>query len=123
MICVNALSKLKCNKRSVLENLVIALSPFAPHISEELWQILGHEESVILASYPQYNEAFIREKQHEYPIMINGKMRTKIKFDVNLPQKEIEKNVLDDEVVKKWLDGKSPKKIIIVPKRIINVVV
>ncbi len=123
MICVNTLSKLKCNKREILNDLVVALSPFAPHISEELWSLLGHHESVIYAKYPPYNEAYIREEQHEYPIMINGKMRTKIKFDVNLPNGEIEKGVLEDEIVRKWLDGKPPKKIIIVPKRIINVVV
>lgn len=123
MICVNTLSKIKCNKREILSDLTIALSPLAPHISEELWQLLGNKESIIYATYPKYNEAYIREEQHEYPIMINGKMRTKIKFDLDTPNDQIEKNTLEDEIVQKWLDGKSPKKIIIVPKRIINLVV
>ena len=123
MICVNTLSKLKCNKRAILSDLTIALSPFAPHISEELWQLLGNKESVIYTTYPKHNEAYIREEQHEYPIMINGKMRTKIKFDVNTPNDQIEKYVLEDEIVQKWLDGNAPKKIIIVPRRIVNVVV
>jgi len=123
MICVNTLSKLKCNKRTILSDLTIALSPFAPHISEELWQLLGNKKSVIYATYPKHNEAYLQEEQHEYPIMINGKMRTKIKFDVNMLNDQIEKCVLEDEIVRKWLDGNAPKKIIIVPKRIVNVVV
>lgn len=123
MICVNTLSKLKCNKRAILTDLTVALSPFAPHTSEELWELLGQKESVIYASYPEFNEEYIREEQHEYPVMINGKMRTKIRFEVSMPNAEMEKSVLGDEIVKKWLDGNAPKKIIIVPKRIINVVV
>lgn len=123
MICVNALNQLKCHKKEILEKLLVVLSPFAPHISEELWSKLGHEESIINASYPEFNAAFIREDEHEYPIMVNGKMRTKIKFSLDKNPKEIESVVLENDIVKKWLDGKSPRKVIVVPKKIVNVVV
>ena len=123
MICVNELTKLKCHKKEILEHLLVVLSPFAPHISEELWQTLGHEQSIIFASYPEFDESFIKEDEYEYPIMVNGKMRTKIKFALDKNPKEIEAEVLKNDVVQKWLEGKSPKKIIVVPKKIVNVVV
>jgi len=123
MICVNTLSQLKCHKKEILEKLLVVLSPFAPHISEELWEILGHDTSIIHASYPEFNEAFIKEDEHEYPIMVNGKMRTKIKFSLDKNPKEIEAEALENDIVKKWLDGKKPKKVIVVPKKIVNVVV
>lgn len=122
MICVNELTKLKCHKKDILEQLLIVLSPFAPHISEELWQALGHEKSIIFSSYPKFDESYIKEDEYEYPIMVNGKMRTKIKFPLDKNPKEIEAEVLANEIVQKWLDGKSPKKIIVVPKKIVNVV-
>ena len=101
----------------------MVLSPFAPHISEELWEKLGHGKSIIYALYPEFNSEFIREDEYEYPVMVNGKMRTKIKFSQDKNPKEIELEVLENDIVKKWLDGKSPKKVIVVPKKIVNVVV
>lgn len=123
MICVNALTQLKCHKKEILEKLLVVLSPFAPHISEELWEQLGNKESIIHAAYPEFNEAFIKEDEYEYPIMINGKMRTKIKFPLDKNPKEIETEALAHDIVVKWLDGKSPKKVIVVPKKIVNIVV
>ncbi len=123
MICVNSLTQLKCNKRKILEPLLKVLSPFAPHISEELWQTLGHSKSIIYEQYPTLNEDFIKEESHEYPIMINGKMRTKIKFALNLSNEEVQESVLENETVQKWVEGKIPKKIIVVPKKIVNIVV
>ena len=123
MICVNSLNQLKCHKKDILEQLLIVLSPFAPHISEELWNALGHQDSIIYAAYPDFDESYLKEDEYEYPIMVNGKMRTKIKFSLEMNPKEIEAEVLQDEVVQKWLDGKSPKKMIVVPKKIVNVVV
>jgi leucyl-tRNA synthetase len=123
MICVNSLNQLKCHKKEILEKLLVVLSPFAPHISEELWEKLGNKQSVIYAPYPEFNEAFIKEDECEYPIMVNGKMRTKIKLPLDKNPKEIEAEALKNEIVKKWLDGKSPKKVIVVPKKIVNIVV
>ncbi|GAA4427101.1 leucine--tRNA ligase [Pontibacter saemangeumensis] len=123
MICVNELTQLKCNKRAILEPLTIVLSPYAPHIAEELWQMLGHSESVSFASYPQWKEEYLAENSFEYPVSVNGKMRTKISFAVDTPREEMEKAVVQDEQLLKFLEGKSPKKIIIVPNKIINVVV
>jgi leucyl-tRNA synthetase len=123
MICVNELSALKCNKRDILELLVIILSPFAPHIAEELWGKLGHEGSVVNAKYPEYNEDYLVENSFEYPISINGKVRTKMEFALDMPKEDIEKLVLASEIVIKWTDGKPPKKVIVVPGRIVNVVV
>ena len=123
MICVNALSQLKCNKREILEPLTIVLSPFAPHIAEELWHLLGNQKSIVFSSYPKFNPEYLKENNHEYPIMINGKLRTKIEFPLDESNTIIEKSVMENEVVQKWLEGKPPKKIIVVPKKIINVVV
>jgi leucyl-tRNA synthetase len=123
MICVNELSSLKCNKREILEPLNIIISPYAPHITEELWSLMGHKDSIMNASYPEYNEMYIQEDSFEYPVSINGKLRTKINFNLDLPREEMERGILASEVVQKWLSGKEPKKIIIVPRKIINVVV
>lgn len=123
MICVNTLNQLKCNKKTILQELLVVLSPFAPHICEELWQVLGNERSIIFAEYPVFNAEFIREDEFEFPIMVNGKMRTKIKFPLDKNPKEIEVEVLEHETVKKWLEGKAPKKVIVVPGKIVNVVV
>ena len=122
MICVNELSAIKCNKREILTDLCLIVSPFAPHIAEELWQLLGHTESINYAQFPTYNPDYMREDSFEYPIMINGKMRTKISFDIGLSKEAIETAVMTDEVVLKWVDGQSPKKIIVVPKKIVNIV-
>jgi len=123
MICVNELSEVKCNKRSILEPLTVILSPFAPHICEELWWKLGHKSSINDAEWPELNEEYLAENTIEYPVSFNGKMRFKIKVPVDLSGEEIEKMVLEHELAEKWMMGKAPKKIIIVPQRIINVVV
>ena len=122
MICVNELVALKCNKRSILEPLTIALSPLAPHIAEELWSLLGHTESISNATYPSWDEKFLVESNFEYPISINGKVRAKLILPVDMPAAEVEQHVLANEIVQKWLEGKAPKKIIVIPNRIVNVV-
>ena len=122
MICINELTSLKCNKRAVIEPLVIALSPFAPHISEELWEKLGHQNTVINATYPKVEEKYLIESTFEYPISINGKVRAKMNMALDMPKEDIQKAVLASEVVMKWTEGKPPKKVIIVPGKIVNVV-
>ena len=122
MICVNELSSLKCNKQEILEKLVLVVAPYAPHIAEELWHKLGHEDTVLKASYPAFEEKYLIEDSYEYPISINGKVRTKLSFALDMPKDTIEKEVLAHEIVQKWTEGKAPKKVIIVPKRIVNIV-
>lgn len=123
MICVNELSALKCRKSKILSDLTIILSPFAPHIAEELWQILGNSSSVANSKFPEYNPAYLIESLFEYPVSFNGKLRLKITLGADLTSKEIEKEVLQNEGVLKFLKGSQPKKIIIVPKKIVNIVV
>src|SRR5688572_11783173 len=123
MICSNELSSMKCNKRSILEPLIIALAPYAPHITEELWEKLGHEQTIFNASFPKFNEEYLTESSFEYPISINGKVRAKMNFALDMPKEDVEKIVLASEAVQKWTEGKTPKKIIVVPGRIVNVVV
>ncbi len=123
MICVNELSELKCSKKEILEKLVILLSPFAPHISEELWSLLGNENSVSFASFPQYNEEYLVENSFAYPVSFNGKMRFNLELPLDMPNEEIEKQVIKAEESQKWIEGKTPKKVIIVKGKIINVVV
>ncbi|MBC5773443.1 leucine--tRNA ligase [Pontibacter sp. KCTC 32443] len=123
MICVNELTQLKTNKRAILEPLTIILSSYAPHITEEIWNALGHTESISYATFPKWKEEYLVENTFEYPVSVNGKTRTKLAFATDAPREEIEKAVLNDEQVTKFFDGKSPKKIIIVPNKIINVVV
>jgi len=123
MICSNELSSMKCSKRSVLEPLVIALAPFAPHVSEELWQLLGHTTPLLDASFPIHDESYLKEDAFEYPISINGKVRVKMNFALDMPKEDIEKIVLASEAVQKWTEGKAPKKIIVVQGRIVNVVI
>ena len=123
MICVNELLDLKCSKRVVLEDLAIIVSPFAPHIAEELWGLLGHSESVSSASFPDFNESYLVESTYSYPISFNGKMRFKLDLPVDLTKQEVEKEVLSNDQTIKWMQGKDLKKIIVVEKRIVNVVV
>jgi len=123
MICVNELTALKSNNRAILEDLTVILSPYAPHISEELWQLLGKNGSVAFAPFPSWNEDHLTENSHEYPVSINGKMRTKLSFPVEASREAIHEAVMTDQVVQKWLEGKAPKKVIIVPKKIINIVI
>jgi leucyl-tRNA synthetase len=122
MICVNELTSLKTNKRAILEPLVIGLAPFAPHIADELWEKLGNKDSVMNASFPAYKEEYLKENSFEYPISINGKVRAKMEFALDMPKEDIEKVVLASEIVNKWSEGKPPKKIIVVQGRIVNVV-
>lgn len=123
MIATNELMELKCHKRSVLEPLVIALSPFAPHITEELWSALGHTESISKAEFPAINEKYLVDDSFSYPVQVNGKVRFNHTASLQLSPAEVEKEVLSSEEAKKWLEGKTPKKVIVVPKRIVNIVV
>jgi leucyl-tRNA synthetase len=123
MICVNELTDLKCNKRAVLEPLAIVLSSYAPHITEELWKLLGHEESITKASFPQWKEEFLVEDNYEYPVSVNGKTRFKLNIPRTLTKEEIEKRVMASEEMTKYLNGDQPKKVIVVPGRIVNIVV
>ncbi len=123
MICVNELSALKCHKRGILQDLVVIISPYAPHIAEELWHKLGNTDSITQTTFPEFNASFLVESEHEYPVSVNGKMRAKMSFPLDMPKDDIEKQVLASEAIQKWLDGKSPKKVIVVPKKIVNVVV
>jgi leucyl-tRNA synthetase len=123
MICVNELADLKCHKKEILEPLLILLTPYAPHIAEELWHSLGSNGSVLDAHYPIFNPALLVESSKEYPISINGKVRANINLALNLNQAEVEKMVLENEIVQKWLDGKDPKKIIYVKNKMVNVVI
>lgn len=123
MICVNELTDLKCNKREVLEPLTILLSAFAPHITEELWSLLGHKkQSIVNANFPQFNNEYLVENSFEYPVSFNGKMRFKKELPLGITNSEIEKAVLADPNTQKHLDGKTPKKIVIVPGKIVNIV-
>ncbi len=123
MICVNELASLNCHKRAVLQDLVLLLSPYAPHITEELWAALGNEPGTISkATFPKFNPNYLVEDTFEYPIQINGKVRTTISFAIDRAPVDIEREVLADEVVQKWMEGKTPKKVVVVPKRIVNVV-
>ena len=122
MIGVNELTDLKCHSKELLEKFLIILSPYAPHICEELWHAIGNEGSVLDATYPAIEEKYLIESTKEYPIAINGKTRTTINLDVNLTQAQVEELVMKDPVVIKWLEGNAPKKIIYVKNKMINVV-
>jgi leucyl-tRNA synthetase len=123
MICTNELTELDCHKREILEKLIILLAPYAPHIAEELWKVLGKEPSVSVARFPELNEEYIRENTFEYPVSFNGKMRFKLELPVEMPREEIEKQALEHEKAQRWIEGKQVRKIIVVPKKIINIVV
>jgi len=123
MICTNELSDLKCNKRAILEPLTVLIAPYAPHLAEELWALLGHNESVVDALYPEFNEEYLKENNFSYPVSFNGKMRFKIDLPIDMGKEDIEKAVLAAEEAQRWLEGKTVRKIIVVPKRIVNVVV
>lgn len=122
MICVNELSSSKCNKRAILEPLVIVLSPFAPHIAEELWEKLGHTETILNATYPKFEKEYLVENSFDYPISINGKVRAKMNFALDIPKEELEKMIMSSDLVQKWTEGKPPKKVIIVQGKIVNIV-
>jgi leucyl-tRNA synthetase len=123
MICVNELTDLRCRKRAILEDLVVLVSPYAPHLAEELWEKLGHKGSISHAGFPDFNPQYIAENTFSYPVSFNGKMRFQMELPLDLPAAEVEKAVLVAEESAKWLMGKAPKKIIFVPGKIINVVI
>ena len=122
MICVNELTALKCNKRAVLEPLVILIAPFAPHIAEELWEALGHTTTVCDAQWPVWNEDYLREDTVNYAVSFNGKVRFNLQFAADATNDEIERTVLASESAQKYIDGKTIRKVIIVPKKIVNLV-
>ena len=123
MICVNELQALKCDKREILEPLAIIISPYAPHIAEELWRKLGHEGGISEVNFPEHNEEFLVENNFAYPVAFNGKMRFKEELPLSLGKEEIEKHIMGLEKVSKYLEGKEPKKVIVVPSKIVNIVV
>jgi leucyl-tRNA synthetase len=123
MVCVNELTDLKCHKKEVLEQLLILLTPYAPHVSEELWQQLGNTGSILDASYPKFNPDYLVETTKEYPVSINGKMRTTLVLDLNATQEQVQEIVLQNEVVKKWIEDKPLKKFIFVKGKMVNLVV
>lgn len=123
MICVNDLTDAKCYKKEILEKVLILLVPYAPHIAEELWHQLGNTKIILDAEYPTYNPALLVESSKEYPVSINGKVRTNISLALTLEQVEVEEFILQNETIQKWLEGKIPKKIIYVKNKMINIVV
>ncbi len=123
MILVNELTDIKCHKKEILEKLLILLAPYAPHIAEELWQQLANTGSILDADYPVYNESYTIESSKEYPISVNGKLRTTIDIALDAGFEDVEKIVLANEVIQKWLDGKPHKKIIFVKGKMVNVVI
>lgn len=123
MVCVNELTDLKCHKKEILQPLLILLTPYAPHIAEELYHALNNETTILDAAYPKLETKYLIESEKEYPVSINGKMRTTITISLDASQDEVEKIALDNEVVKKWIEGKQPKKIIFVKNKMVNIVV
>jgi leucyl-tRNA synthetase len=123
MICINDLADAKCHKKEILEKVLILLVPYAPHIAEELWHQLGNTTTILDAEYPKFNPALLVESSKEYPVSINGKVRTNITLALDLEQADVEKIIAENEIVQKWLEGKAPKRIIYVKNKMINVVV
>ena len=123
MICVNELSSMKCRSKSVYRDFVVLLSPFAPHIAEELWHVLGEEGTVCDAQWPVWNEEYLKESVVKYTVLFNGKPRFNIEVPAGTPGDEVQHLALTHEGAARWLDGKQPKKVIVVPNKIVNVVV
>ncbi len=124
MICVNELTELQCNKRAILGDLVVVLHPYAPHITEELWALLGHAPGTLsVASYPAFNPEYLVEREFAYPVSVNGKTRMNLTLSLDLEQADVEQAVLENEEVQRYLDGKPARKIIYVKGRIVNIVV
>lgn len=123
MICVNELTDLKCHKREILEPLLILLAPYAPHVSEELWQQVGNEASILDAPWPKHNKDYLVESTKEYPVSINGKMRTTMVLDLSATEEQVQEIVLQNPVIQKWVEGKPVKKFIFVKNKMVNVVV
>ncbi|MDC8105558.1 leucine--tRNA ligase [Chryseobacterium sp. B21-037] len=123
MIAVNELQKIKCNKRNILEPLAVIISPYAPHICEELWSLLGHTDSIEFEKFPELIESYLVEDEIEYPVSVNGKMRFKLSLSAQLSPAQVEDLVINDPKMQQILEGKTPKKIIVVPHRIVNIVI
>jgi leucyl-tRNA synthetase len=123
MICLNELNELKCNKREIMEPLLVVLSPFAPFITEELWRAIGHKDSILKTSFPVVNEEYLKENTFSYPVSFNGKTRFMLELPLTLTKEQIEKEVLATEDAKKWIQDSPIKKIIVVPNKIVNVVI
>ena len=123
MICVNKLSEEKCNSESVLKQLLVLISPFAPHFAEELWSIMGNKKSILDEPFPVCDDSVLVESEKLYPISFNGKTKFTLNFSLDLSDEEIEEILLNDHQTKKQLSNKKPKKIIIVKGKIINIVV
>ena len=124
MICINELTDLKCNKRKIIQDLVIVLSAYAPHISEELWALLGNAPGTLsVALYPVFNPEFLVENEFSYPVSVNGKTRMNLNISLSLSQAEVEAIVMANADLQKYLEGKTPKKIIFVKGKIINIVI
>jgi leucyl-tRNA synthetase len=122
MICVNELSTQNCHERAILEPLAILISPYAPHIAEELWSLLGHSDSISTVAFPKFEAAHLVESSKEYPVSFNGKMRFTMELPLDLTKEQIEEIVMKDERTLRQLDGRTPNKVIIVPGKIINLV-
>ena len=123
MVCVNELTDLKCHKKEILEPLLILLSSYAPHISEELWQQLGNTTTILDASFPKLDTSYLVESTKEYPVSVNGKLRTQIVIDLEASQDQVLEIVLANPVIQKWIEGKELKKFIFVKGKMVNVVV
>lgn len=124
MICVNELTQLKCHSRAVLSDLLVILAPFAPHISEELWHTaLGNTTTICDATWPSYNEEYLKESTVNYAVSFNGKARFNIQVAADMPREEVEKLAINHENSAKWLEGKTIRKVIVVPGKIVNIVV
>lgn len=133
MVCVNDLADLKCHKKEVLQPLLILLAPYAPHIAEELYQHLNavlqstgenvKHKSILDAAYPTFNPDYLIETSKEYPVSVNGKVRTNMNITLNATQEEVEKMVMTNDIIQRWLENRQPKKIIYVRNKMINVVV
>jgi leucyl-tRNA synthetase len=121
MICLNELGN--CNKREILDPLTRLIYPFAPHIAEEVWSQMGHTQLLFDAAMPEFDPSKVVENEFEYPVSVNGKLRFKKSLPLGIPVAEIEAAVLADENTLKWLDGKAPKKVVVVPGKIVNIVI
>jgi leucyl-tRNA synthetase len=123
MIAVNELGDLNCHKKEILSPLLILLAPYAPHITEELWHQFGNEGSILDAEYPKFESKYVMETSKDYPISVNGKLRTTLNISLEATPAEVESMVIQNEIIKKWLDGKPPKKIIFIKGKMVNVVI
>jgi leucyl-tRNA synthetase len=124
MICVNELSEQKCHNKSILKDLLVLLSPYAPHIAEELWERIGEVPGTVTKqTFPMFNPEYLVESNIDYPVSFNGKMRFKVNLAASLNAQEVEAHVLAMPEAQKWLEGKAPKKMIVVPGKIVNIVV